>query len=92
MADVDVKLEILWYLETAISRYPRPAGESLKDWFDRVLDEHLDAPEYALAYAVGLGDGADIDILGEAFEALLGRVRPRVVMKEERWCALPQEA
>ena len=63
--------ELLSDLRAALSAYPRVQGESLKAWFDRVIREHVTAPEYPLAHALGLAEGAEIEMLSSEFEAAL---------------------
>jgi len=63
--------ELLSDLRAALSAYPRVQGESLKAWFDRVIREHVRAPEYPLAHALGLAEGAEIEMLSSEFEAAL---------------------
>jgi len=71
--DDTVKGEILGYLQGALARYPRVPGEDLTAWFDRVIGEHVEAPEYWLTHALGMAEGADIDMLSDEFEAALAR-------------------
>lgn len=69
-----IKTEILSDLKNALALYPRISGESLTTWYDRVIREHVGAPEYRLAHALGMAEGLGVDMLSAEFEARLGQV------------------
>jgi len=68
---ISLKVEILGYLEVAISRFPRSPGETFKAWLDRVIPQHMAADEYHLVRALGIARGAGINIRGDEFETAL---------------------